>query len=343
MRARQIVVVGFEYADHAVGFGHAEILDEAAAEAIHAAQQQVGIDRGRAVVDVFQARKIARGAAFIVQHHAQHGRHGEQLGHALTADRLKHFARIDLRLNHTSRAAGEPLQRPASAADMEIGHGDDRDICGAPVGPEAAGADLDPAHRQRRPVADLHALGVAGGAAGIKLDENIVRADVDQGIGGLLAIAPRHVARVVKHDDLWERHPQSAQRRHGIREIGADEKAGRARIAQDMRDLARSEAPVDRQRDVPSFGTAEQNFEEPVVVPGEHCDALLACTPARQQSVGHCIAAQIERGVTGAPIPEKQREMVWPERGIAAQRVGLGRQRIVHRAKWRGHIRGIPF
>ena len=198
-------------------------------------------------------------------------------------------------------------------------------------------------HLQRRRERDQRAAGMAadgtlrppGGARGVHQRTGLVGADLRQHAAALGAFDQRLVALpttrglVVEHDVAGLRDRQfGAHRRHGIDELGArDQRRGLA-VAEDVGDLGRAQAEIERHCDQPGAGQANVDLHPFDAVVGEHADPVTAVEPEREQRVGQHAGPAIPLGIGQRTVRIPGSELVRIEAGMGRHGVGNGQQMV---------------
>ena len=155
-----VVVRAREARDRRRGLGHPVELDDVAVrQPLEHAPLQLGRDRRRRVLQVAQTG----GAGGVLEQHREHRRDEDAVRDAVRVDRLQHRHRLEARQDHRPRAhprAGEHVRR---ARDVEH-----RAHVQPAVLPRMTGhREVVERVRDQVAVAEHHALGRAGGAAGV--------------------------------------------------------------------------------------------------------------------------------------------------------------------------------
>lgn len=181
--------------------------------------------------------------------------------------------------------------------------------------------------REQVGVAELRALGMTGGPAGVHLNRAVAREDrqarIRRGrtrrpgriIGplGMLAVErddrPR-MLQVVR--DLFDRAV----------EIGADEQQLGLRVVRHEGDLRRGEPKVDRHQHRIGLGGPEPKLEERRAVLGQDRDARLRSDAGGDQRVGNLVGAPIEIPVGNLSPLEMDGDGLGARHGMATDDVG---------------------
>ena len=251
-----IMIIRRQIDHRAAGFGGAIALDEAGiGEGRHRPAQHIERDRRGAIIELGHGGEIGRHGFQILADGQQHRRHRKHAGDAFVGNGAHHARHIRPRQDHHGGAGFQRVQRPAAAADVEQGHGHQRHVVlipAAPILPRQSPL-LDGA--EQLAVAEQRALGKTGGAAGVKLQRDITRADGGHGIIGLMAGNPLGKGRPARERGIKQDHglqPRDAARLlHQRQEAGFRNDDANAGITQDIGDFARHQPGVDRHQHRP--------------------------------------------------------------------------------------------
>ena len=158
------VVLGREVGDGRRGLGHpVELGDVAVRQPLEHAPLQLGRDRRGRVLDVPERRQVGGVGAGRVEQHREHGRDEHGVRDPLALDRLQHRGGVEAR--------EQDLLRPDPRAREQVGDPGDVEhrahVQPALVGAVAGGGEVVLRVGEQVAVAEHHALGRAGGAAGV--------------------------------------------------------------------------------------------------------------------------------------------------------------------------------
>ncbi len=329
------VILGRQIGRRAAGLGHAIDLDKAAAEGLHRPLQDVqGNGRG-AIEEVVHRGEVAGVDPRIVEHHLDRGGHQHGLGDPEVADRADHRAVLELAQHHVERAGIDPDRAPAGAADVKHRHGDQARIAGLPPVPGhvrteglrvVGGVGVEGVERA---VAELDALGPAGGAAGVELDRDVVGRDLGGLVGVILAPAPGLEGLPLRRprlhgDDLAQGGNLGAHPLRQRRAVAVDEQKLGLGVVGDVDHLRFGQAPVHRREDRAHPGGAEQQLEEPVGVLAQVGDPRTGLQPLGQQAVGHLGGVGVELRVGRRHSLEEERRLLAARPPMMPRRIAQG-------------------
>ena len=210
-------------------------LHEHRAEHLQAFGQPGGRHRRGAVDDQLQAAQVGRGPAGVIEQHVDHRRHQEGGGDAVL---LHQVAKL---------VGGETLRHRVGAAFQQHRHdhrargmGDRRQRQEADLHRPVPVGHLGEDHRDMHPVGVRHALGLAGGAAGVDQHADVVRLRLrhqpprGEGGSGGQHILTQAVIGAEAEQTLHTRHP-CGQRAGPLGEAQrVDEQRGDAGVFQDV-------------------------------------------------------------------------------------------------------------
>jgi hypothetical protein len=189
----------------------------------------------------------------------------------------------------------------AGAGNVEARHCQQRDIARDRLLPLA---HLLPArHRiaagEDRSVGHHRALGLAGGARSIELQGVVFRLHLVRGRCGGKTVAPGAVIGAgifgrVDADHQFDMRHRSAHLLDHRRETFAHEHHAGLRIVEDIGNLGRGEAPVDRGHHRADPRRADESLEIERVVLAEERDAITRLHPQRDQPVRHPVRALVQ-------------------------------------------------
>ena len=237
-----------------------------------------------------------------------HGRRAAHVRHVLRLEQLPDARRIGRAQAHVRAADGRdgPGEAPAVAVEHRERPQVDRPVAEAIVEDVAQGVEVG------APVRAHDALRPAGGARGVvDRDERVLvvrgaglhPARVAGGEQVLVGVA--WGARVVDPDRLQPREVEALQRSDERR---VDEQETRARVAEDVADLRRREAHVDRHHHAPGERHPEVRLEHCGRVRAEQRHAVPAREPSRPQGARQPSAAvgQLRVGVPARPVDHRR-------------------------------------
>ena len=162
--AVELVLVGAQQRHRAHGFGGAVPLHEAAVHLAHGLPDQRQRDRRAGVHHQLEATEVRAGGFRVVQQHLQRRRHDQHDARPQAAHRLEHGGGLE-GIEHRNRAAVvQALQHQPRAGGVEIRHEHQVDVVRRPA--DAGIEVFGQADEVEVLVAQLHALGQAGGARG---------------------------------------------------------------------------------------------------------------------------------------------------------------------------------
>ena len=314
------MVLGRQEGDGAGGLGHAVALAEVAAEDGQALLQQGHGHGRRAVGDVLHVGEVGRLGLGRAHDELQRRGHQEGVGDAAVDEQVQRLQRVELPRDDRLGAVGVAEAPHADAADMGEGHAHQHDrvvvhgvVVHARVGHQRALA-------QQVVMAQHHALGQARGAGGEQHQADVVGlAEVALELGRL-AVAPVEVGgeflgSALGRDDgqlLRELVADLLDRRQ---ELGADGEHVGDEALQDLGDLGRRQAPVQRAEEAAGLGRADEELEGHVGVLAPVGDVLRA---QRLQPVRDLVGVAVELGEGGDPALELVDHHVGAALGVGA-------------------------
>ncbi|MCY1364158.1 hypothetical protein D9M68_565820 [compost metagenome] len=301
MVVRLAVVLGVEHGATGGQLGHAIALEEARRrEGLACSVEQRRRDRRSAVDDVADGRQLDPGQRRVgvasVEHHLDHGRRQHDVRDLLVDDGLQGGLAAERR-QHDVHAAGDQLAvHRREVGQVEHRHGVQEHRVAtveAPGKPRQAGEG-------QVVVADHHALGETGGAAGVEHPEQRIAAAahvlhrlgrgqqclvVEHAFGGF---AVASIDQVAERIGLLE--DRFAHRLEGV----VDDQHGRLRVVQGIDDLGHAPARIDRVQHTIAPRHAQAVLDVTLRVAREHGDAVAA---------GHAQPLQ-GAGQSGHALPE---------------------------------------
>ena len=321
-RPGNVMILGREVDDRPAGLGRSVHLDEAGVgEQFHRPAQYVGRYRRCAIEQRAQAGQVGGLCLGMVEHHAEHRRHREHLGDAIALDRVEDLVDVGLRQNHRRTPGIECLECPRRPADMELRHGDQRDVALVPGRPLLAD-QFPPAERGgQAAVGQQRALGVAGGAAGVELDRDIVRRR--RAAGCVLAEGCDPVAElwaaIVRRIDQHRQRRQPGRRRQPLLVGDQQRNVG---VTDDIGDLTLDQPPVDHHQHA---ADAQQGLHQDDIIDAvepEIGDPVARPDPTRPERGDAAQDGRMKRAIAQPLAILDQRDMVRrPRSGTLGQAI----------------------
>ncbi len=210
---------------------------------------------------------------------------------------------------------------------MKYRHRHQRDVVFGPFIPVGPLGAAGPHQVQEVRMRQHRALGLAGGAGGIKLDRDILGRDRYLRIVAALRVAPArkilpaHRAALGRDESThaWQLCLDAADL---FDELRPDEQHRRLAILDDEGDLGTGQPPVDRRHHHIGLHRAQQQLEIDVAVLAEIGDALMRLDAERLQSMGDLIGMRVEVGIAGPASLEFERHGVAAGLALRADNVG---------------------
>ena len=325
------VAPGRQRGDHGRAFGHAVELAEARGRqrGLGLGQQRL-VDRRRAVQHQLQAAGVELGQARVLDQALQHRGHQEGFGAALGGDGLQHRQFIEARQDDLAAQPLHQLQRQAHAADVEHRRAVDAHAVHRPggrlVGAQHVGVQVG--------LRQHHALGPAGGAAGVHHRGQVAAVAVGighrRGRGGQRRAVQRagRCRAVAPVQQRGQAAAQGLQAGGGGVEVLVDQQQPGVAIVQRVGDLLRAPADVDRV-DHPAGPPHRVEIHQVVVaVEAQHAHPVTRLQAECAQHRGQARHPVGQAGPGGAAAATQQR-------------FGLGAfdQRLV---QWLGQVHARP-
>jgi hypothetical protein len=271
------------------------------------------IHRPTAIDDGLQARQGA--AVAVLDQALDHGRRGEHRYAAMRAQQLEDFRRLEAARfrRHVEPAVGDVGQHVEARA-VRHRRGMDDGVAGRD------GIDIGEIIEDRRHQVALgqrHALGPAGGAAGVEQPGRVGRRPLGRFDRRDEQRVPCRAAGFDRFDQA--RHGQTGQR--GM-EVGRGEAQPAAAVAEDVFELLRMQLGIDRHRHQPGMPAGEHRLGIRGAVLHHQADAI-AGRQARRQPAGQARDACGEFGIAGDDVgADRQRGALGMAAGGAGKEEG---------------------
>ena len=235
------VAFGGQAGARARGLGEAVQAVELAAEDVLGGGEQILGDGRGAVEEFLQRAEIARPDLRMLSQEEDHGRHEQGVVHPVTRDVVEDLVRIDFLHDEVGRALGEREHAHVGPGDMEHRHAGEGHAAGFEQAPARLLGDFEQGTKIR--VAELYALRMPRGAAGIELDDVVLGREGQRGVVARCRIAPggEHrpgSVRRVHRDDAAQAGAACGERLGGLVVLGADEQQFATGVVQDARSRA---------------------------------------------------------------------------------------------------------
>ena len=305
--ARGIMILGRQHRNGAGGFGHAIGLNKLRAEHLDALAQQFEGDRRGAIEDIFEAAVIDRGAARVHEQKLQRRGDHEETRHAMLLDRIEHPVGVKFGKNDAGQASGERHDAQPGAADMGARHCHQHRLVIVPFGVRQVEVVRMFAQREQVAVRQHRALGIAGGARGVKLEHRIIGARRDEG-GSRGAID--HRSRFGSTDDGRGMVELARQLLVQIFEPRPREHHLRLCVVDDERPFGRRQPPADRRHHDPGARGAVEEDEIKIAVLADPRDPVALLQPRGEQCRRHFRGRFVEFGVGVNAVFLAQRDAV---------------------------------